>query len=156
MVFVCYSSRETRRKFPIFAQVDVMKGIVLIISLFLSCAFSGTCAIHPISEGILHETVISSTDKNTSEKKVDFNDLAILPLRTVSYSGDGNNFAPSFRSSNSGRRVQPSTKFAFRLIKAGKVFDRNNFYSFQTVLLQFQSGIHSNGRYIHSICQLLI
>ena len=52
-----------------------MKGIVLIISLFLSYAFSGTGAMHAISEGILHETVISSTDKNTSEKKVDFNCL---------------------------------------------------------------------------------
>ena len=133
-----------------------MKGIVLIISLFLSCAFSGTGAIHDISEGMLHDTVISSTDKNTSEKKVDFNGLAILPVRTASYSGDGSGSAPSFHPTNSGRRVQPSTKSAFRLIKAGKVFDRNNFHAFRAVILQFQSGIRSNSRYIHSICQLLI
>ena len=133
-----------------------MKGVVLIISLFLSCVFCGTGERYDISEERPHETVAASTDNGTTENKADINDLAILPVRPASYSGDGNSFAPSFRTSNSGRRVQPSTKSAFRLIKAGKVFDRNNFHAFRAVILQFQSGLRSNSRYIHSICQLLI
>ena len=95
--------------------------------------------------------VVHCSNPDTTDKRVDFNDLAILPVRPVSYSGDGNSFAPSFRSTNSGRLVQPSTKSAFRLIKAGKVFDRNNFHAFRAVILQFQSGIRSNSRYIHLI-----
>lgn len=133
-----------------------MKRIILIVSLLLSCVFSGTGHGHDISEERLHGTVVSSTDRNNTEGKADLNDLAILPVRPASYSGSGNSVAPSFRSTNSGRRIQPSTKSAFRLIKSGKVFDRNNFHTFQTDLLQFQSGIRSNSRYIHSICQLLI
>ena len=133
-----------------------MKGIILIISLFLSCVSGGTGNRKDISEERPHGTVVSSTDRNTTEEKADLNDLAILPVRTASYSGNNNCSTPSFRSTNSGRRVQPSSKSGFRIIKAGKVFDRNNFNTFQTVLLQFQSGIHSIRRYIYSICNLLI
>ena len=133
-----------------------MKGIILILSVFLSCLFSGSGQDYAAVEEREHETVVECTERNTTENKADFNDLAILPIRTAAFSGDGNNFTPSVRSTNSGRRVQPSTKSAFRLIKAGKVFDRNNFSTFQAAILQFQSGIRSNSRYIHSICQLLI
>ena len=83
-------------------------------------------------------------------------DVAVFPVRAALCSGDGNSFAPAFRPANSGRRVQSSTKSAFRIVKAGKVFDRTNFHAFLAVILQFQSGIRSNSRYIYSICQLLI
>ena len=102
------------------------------------------------------DAVIQCTDNDDKDQKADFNDVAILPVKTASYSGDGNGFAPSFRSTSSGRRVQPTTKFNSRVIKNGKVIDRHNFYTFQTELKQFSSGIHSTNRYIHSLCQLLI
>mgnify|MGYP003310171781 CR=1 FL=1 len=133
-----------------------MKGIILIISLFLSCVFSGTGSRNDILEGRSGGTVVSSTGRNTTEKKTDLNDFAILPARTASYSGDGNSFAPTFHPTNSGRRVQPSFKSSFCVIKVGKIFDRSNFYTFQTDLKRFSSGIHSTSRYIHSLCQLLI
>ena len=134
-----------------------MKSVVLIFTVLLSFIFGGNSSSNACDRIInCTSAVLHCSNPDTTDKRADFNDLAILPLRTVSYSGDGNSFAPSFRSSNSGRRVQPSTKSAFRLIKAGKVFDRNNFHAFRAVILQFQSGIRSNSRYIHSICQLLI
>ncbi|MCQ2156046.1 MAG: hypothetical protein MJY57_02440 [Bacteroidales bacterium] len=125
-----------------------MKSVVLIFTVLLSFIFS---------EGrIDNACVVQCSYKEAADTKADFNDVALLPAGTMTISGNGNSFAPSFRSSNSGRRVQPSTKSSFRLIKAGKIFDRNNFHTFLTVILQFQSGIRSNSRYIHSICQLLI
>ena len=133
-----------------------MKGILLILSVFLSCLFSGGGKECNAIEGRECGAVVYCAENNNTEEKADFNDLAILPARTASYAGDGNSLAPSLRSTNTGRRVQPSSKSAFRVIKAGKVFDRNNLHAFRAVILQFQSGIRSNSRYIHSICHLLI
>lgn len=134
-----------------------MKSFVLIFTVLLSFLF-GEDRTSNVCDRTAHYTdaVVQCSDKGAADNKADFNDVAILPVRTATVSGDGNSFAPSFRPTNSGRRVQPSTKSAFRVIKTGKVFDRNNLYAFQTVFLQFQSGIRSNSRYIHSICQLLI
>lgn len=134
-----------------------MRGLVIIISVLLSFIF-GEGKVGNASDRNRQYTdaVVESTDKGAADRKADFNDVAILPVRTATFSGDSSSFAPSFRSTNSGRRAQSSFKSSFRLVKEGKVFDRNNFYSFQTVILQFQSGIHSNSRYIYSICQLLI
>lgn len=133
-----------------------MKAIILILSLLLSCVFSDNGRMHDIVEDSINEASVESSDSDSAGTTSDFNDLAILPAGTASYSGGGSNFAPSVRSSNSGRRVQPSSKSTFRIIRAGKLFDRNNLYAFQALILQFKSGMHSNSRYIHSICHLLI
>ena len=134
-----------------------MKSFVLIFTALLSFFFGGNRANNVCDRSLQHtDAVVQCSDNDASGKKADFNDVAILPIRTVSYSGNGDSFAPSFRSTNSGRRVQPSYKSSFRVIKTGRVFDRNNFYTFQTDLKQFSSGIHSTNRYIHSLCQLLI
>ena len=115
--------------------------------LILLSFFFGECRADNTCDRSIHytDTVVLCADK-----------AAILPVRTTTYSGDDSSPAPSLRSSNSGRRVQPSFRSAFRLVKAGKVFDRNNFHTFRSVILQFQSGIHAKSRYIYSICQLLI
>ena len=134
-----------------------MRSIAIIISILLSFILGGGRVNNACDRNIHYTgTVVQCTDNDAPEKKVDFNDVALIPVRTATVSGDGSSFAPSFRSTNSGKRVQPSHKSSFRVIKTGKVFDRNNFYSFRTDILQFQSGIRSNSRYIYSICQLLI
>ena len=134
-----------------------MKSFVLIFAVLLSFVFSESRTGNVCDrDSHYSDAVVQCTGRESTDKEADFNDVAILPVRTSTFSGDSNSIAPSFRSTNSGRRIQPSTKSAFRLIKSGKVFDRNNFHTFQTDLLQFQSGIRSNSRYIYSICQLLI
>ena len=134
-----------------------MKSIALILTVLLSFIFGEGRTVNGCGRNLCNsDTIVQGSDKDATDKEADFNDVAILPVRTATLSGDGNSFAPSVRSTNSGRRVQPSTKSAFCVIKTGKVFDRNNFHAFRTVILQFQSGIRSNSRYIHSICQLLI
>ena len=134
-----------------------MKSFVLIFSVLLSFIFGGD-RTNSVCDRNLHysDAVVKCSDKDAAEKKSGFNDTAILPLRPATFSGDGNSFAPTFRSNHSGKRVQSSFKSSFRIIKEGKVLDRNNLYAFRTDILQFQSGIHSNSRYIYSICRLLI
>lgn len=133
-----------------------MKGILLIFSLFLSCLFSGSGQIDDVRTGDTVSLVVEAAESDAAENSTDFNDLAIMPVRTASYSGDGNSFAPSVRSNNTGRRVQSSSRSTFRVIKDGKVIDRHNFCTFRATLLQFPSGIHAADRYIYSICNLLI
>ena len=134
-----------------------MKSLVLIFTILLSFIFGeGRTGDVCVRNHRAQDTITGCAERGARDTKADLSDQAILPARTASFSGDGSSFAPSLRSTSSGRRVQPSSKSGFRIIKAGRVFDRNNFYTFQTVILQFQSGIHSNSRYIHSICQLLI
>lgn len=134
-----------------------MKSLVLIFTILLSFILGeGRTGDACTRNHQAQDTITGCAEHGAQDTKADLGDLAILPARTVSFSGDGSSFAPSLRSTSSGRRVQPSSKSGFRIIKAGRVFDRNNFYTFQIVILQFQSGIRSNSRYIHSICQLLI
>lgn len=134
-----------------------MKSLVLIFTILLSFILGeGRTGDVCVRNHQAQDTITGCAERGARDTKADLSDQAILPARTALFSGDGSSFAPSLRSTSSGRRVQPSSKSGFRIIKAGRVFDRNNFYTFQTVILQFQPGIHSNSRYIHSICQLLI
>ncbi len=133
-----------------------MKLLLIIIGLILSCNFSDRSFIDEKVLDIAQSTVIGSDKQDTDTRDYDSKSFCLLPSRTAGYSGDNNSVTPSVRTTNSGRRVQPSGKAPFRIIKDGKVIDRHNFYTFQTELKQFPSGIHSTDRYIHSLCQLLI
>ena len=131
-----------------------MKLVVLILSFFLS-VFGGRGAVSgQYEEG--PSSVVETTGPDKSEGAPDYFTQAILPAQTARFSGDGSSVNPSVRSTNSGRRTQVSPKFPFRIIKAGKTIDRRHFFIFQEELHQFQTGIHSTSRYIHSICHLLI
>lgn len=134
-----------------------MKNLVLIFTALLSFIFGGDRASNACDRDIhFTDASIQCSDNDAADDKADFNDVAILPVRTATYSGESNGFAPSVRQTSPGRRIQQSTRSSFRIIKGGKVFDRNNLYTFRAALLQFPSGFRSTGRYIHSICNLLI
>ena len=133
-----------------------MKEFVLILSFILSCLFSGSGLSRDVDHEMPDGAVVECSGQETETGFLDFDDLALLPVRTATCSGNGNGISPSLRSTNSGSRIHHSTKSTHRIVKCGKVSDRNNLYSFQTALLQFQSGIHANSRYIHTICHLLI
>lgn len=134
-----------------------MKSFVIIIAFLLSFIFGGGRASNVCDRNHHYaDAVVLPSGEDAADKKTDFNDVAILPVRIATFSGDGNSLAPSARSTNSGRRVQSSFKSSFRVIKDGRVIDRHDFYTFQADLKQFSSGIRSTNRYIYSICQLLI
>lgn len=119
-----------------------MKGILLILSLVLSCMFSGSGICREVAEEKSHDAIVECSDSQSPERLTDINDLAILPVRTATFSANGNTPAPTVRSINAGRRAQPSYKATL--------------FSFRATILQFPSGTHTNSRYIHSICHLLI
>lgn len=132
-----------------------MKLVVLILSFFLSVFSGGRGDVSgQYEEG--PSSVVETTGSDKSEGAPDYYTQAILPVQTARFSGDGSSVTPSVRSTNSGRRTQVSPKFPFRITKAGKTIDRRHFFIFQEELHQFQTGIHSTSRYIHSICHLLI
>lgn len=134
-----------------------MKSFVLIVTVLLSFISGGDRASYASGRSVnCTDAAVRCSGDAAADNTADLNDSAILPVRTASYTGDSGSFAPSLRSASSSRRVQPSTKSSFRVIKAGKVFDRTNLYTFRAVILQFQCGIRSNSRYIYSICRLLI
>ena len=119
-----------------------MKGILLIISLFLSCAFSGTGAIHDISEGILHETVISSTDKNTSEKKVHTGkDLCKCCGASIAEYLNGKDITPQIKKGSEGGSVRLDVYYnASAGIAYAQLFDfRNYTYEPETDVIELHS-----------------
>ena len=131
-----------------------MKSILLIVSMMLSCLFSGGGRAAQVQNTA--GAVVKTAEQKHADSHTKYNTMGLAPQRTARFSGEDNTVSPSVRSTNSARRIQPSTKSAFRLVKAGKTIDRQHFRTFLTTLGQFQSGIHSTSRYIHAICHLLI
>lgn len=133
-----------------------MKQLLLILSFFLSCLFNDGRIFDAEQGARFSSSIAGIFEQNQSDGKPDYNAQALLPVNPVSCSGQNSNITPSVRSNGSGRRSHASQKYPFRMVKAGKVIDRNNFHVFLTELLQFHTGIHSTRRYIHTICCLLI
>jgi len=128
-------------------------NLLLIFSILFSSLFGGEIGAECVSQ---KDEVVFQAKADSQDKQQDYRQSAILPIRTARLSTEDSSVTSCVRSTNSGRRVQQGAKFSFRIIKAGKVVDRIDFYLFQTSILQFQSGIFSIRRYIHVICQLLI
>ena len=133
-----------------------MKQLLLILSLFLSCLFTDGQISDAEQCPKFSSAIVETTEQNQSDNNPNYNSQALLPVQSARVSGENTNVAPSVRSTGSGRRTQVSQKYPFRIVKAGKVIDRNNFYVFLAELLQFQTGAHSTRRYLHTICRLLI
>ena len=142
--------------FSYFCPNDRMKSFLIILGLILSCTFSDRSSFDEKGRGPAQDCVIGSENQDAGLRDFDWKSQGILPSHTAGFSGENNSVTSSVRSTNSGRRAQPSDKDPFRIIKDGKTIDKNNFDTFRAELKQFPSGIHSTKRYIHSICQLLI
>ena len=142
--------------FSYFCPNDRMKSFLIILGLILSCTFSDRSSFDRKGRGPAQDCVIGSENQDAGLRDFDWKSQGILPSHTAGFSGENNSVTSSVRSTNSGRRIQPSDKDPFRIIKDGKTIDKNNFDTFRAELKQFPSGIHSTKRYIHSICQLLI
>lgn len=133
-----------------------MKQTLLIIWFILSCFFSDrSISVKEHYERVSSATVEAAA-QNDTDWNTDFHSKSILPTRTASFSGENGGFTPTVRSNNSVRRTQVSQKFPFRVIKAGRIIDRQHFFVFLKILHLFPSGFNSINRYIHIICQLLI
>ena len=101
-------------------------------------------------------TIFETTTQDNNDTAPSLYSNALLTARAARLFGENGNYTPTLRSNNSVRRIQVSQKHPFRIIKAGKVIDRQHFFAFRTTFYLFPSGIRTISRYIHTICQLLI
>lgn len=133
-----------------------MKMFLFIISFILSCYFnSGSTSAQEHNE-IFSTAIVETTDQDSSGTERGLYTNTLLPARAARLYGGNGGYTPTLRSNNSIRRIQVSQKHPFRIIKAGKIIDRQHFFAFQTTFYLFPSGIRIMSRYIHTICQLLI
>lgn len=133
-----------------------MKRILFILSfllpLLLHCQTASGREVNLSAKSVL----CLSIDQNNSQDCSDIGHAFFSLVENAVLSHQDNTSSPNVRSVKSGRRIQSSSKSSTRIIKAGKVLDRQYFFTFQANLLQFQTGIFSSRRYIYSICQMLI
>ena len=132
-----------------------MKVLILILSFFLS-VFSGGKTVYAGQNGRHPASIVETASEDIPDRAPNSYSQAILPVQSARFSGEDSGVTSALRSTNSSRRTQVSQKSPFRIIKGGKVIDKHHFFIFRALLQQFQSGIHSTSRYIHSICHLLI
>ena len=132
-----------------------MKVLILILSFFLSVVSGSKMDNFGQCESC-YSTIAEYAGHSNPDNDPNYYPQAVLPAQSARFSGEESSVTPSVRSNSSGRRIQVLQKFPFRIIKAGKIIDRYHFLVFQIEVHQFQSGIHSTSRYIHSICRLLI
>ncbi len=133
-----------------------MKRILFILSfllpLLLHCQSASGGDVNISVEAVLSISV----GPNSSQDCQDIEHAYFSLAENAVLSHQDNTSSPNIRSVKSGRRIQSSSKSSTRIIKAGKVLDRQYFFTFQANLLQFTTGIFSSRRYIYTICQMLI
>lgn len=125
------------------------------MSFLLSWLFGGGDA-HIDTPVVSEETIAEATTRDTAQDLGDYNSLCLTSARGAGFSGEDNTFAPSVRSINSGRRIQSSTRSSFRVLKVGKVLDRQHFQTFRQTFYNRPSGTFCFSRFIYSIRHLLI
>lgn len=139
-----------------------MKRFLFILSFILAYLFCSS-SLNPADKASQSNLLCPA---NTGHSSIDrtacgarnygFNLQGILSSSASGYSEESHNFSPSVRNTGNGRRVQSSSRSTFRMVKAGKLIDTQSIYTFQSALKLFSSGIHSNARFILSICNLRI
>lgn len=133
-----------------------MEMFLFIISFILSCYFnSGSTSAQEHNEKFA-TAIVETAIQDCSDADLSFYSNALLPARAARVFDKNGGNTLNLRSSHSARRIQVSQKHPFRIIKAGKVIDRQHFFAFRTTFYLFPSGIRTISRYIHTICQLLI
>ena len=103
---------------------------------------AGTCLSARINDSI-------GKDPASPNKEICFaaSDHHVISGDTVSHSN-------SIRLPQTGKRINPSTKTASRIIKAGRIIDTKNYNTFLSARFFKTDGALSFQRFIYSICCL--
>lgn len=133
-----------------------MKHFLLILTVFLSCIFGDSDSPFLEHSERTAAVLVEAAAQEGPEDNPNYGSPALLPVQAAGYSGESTVSTPSGSTINSTRRTQVSHRSPFRIFKAGKIIDRRYYHCFQIEINQFDSGINSPERFIHSICQLLI
>lgn len=126
--------------------------ILVILSLLLSLVSGGRHEAHVAADsssgGPCCMAEAPSADAGTNL------DLCIAAAQGQAFVGGGGFNSVSVRNTNSGRRISPQTRSAFRIIKGGKVIDNNRSHPFLTPFFVPLSGMRVSERYLLAICRL--
>lgn len=133
-----------------------MKHFLLILTVFLSCLSGGSDSSAVEQSERAAAVLVETAAQEEPGDNPNYGSPALLPVQAAGYSGESTVSTPSGSTINSTRRTQVSHRSPFRIFKAGKIIDRRYYHCFQIEINQFDSGINSPERFIHSICQLLI
>lgn len=133
-----------------------MKFVLLILSLLLSW-FSGDGSGAVEEENLYgSETVVQAQAGDRSRDYTEYNTICLCSARGARFSSEDNTFSPAPRTTNAGKRTNQTVKSSTRIVKSGKVIDRQNSNRYMASILENPSGMRTVHRYIYSICTLLI
>ena len=125
-----------------------VKRMAIFVIAFLSLFLSGR-------EGFSQADSQNISDSITKDSPADFGrEMSFISVCGEAFSGNPTSFSGSIRLTQTGRRINPSTKTTFRLIRSGKVIDTHNFDPFLSALFPKVCGIRSFFRFIYAICCL--
>lgn len=99
-MIVFFQCSANLQKNYILAPDNVMKGFLLILSMFLSCLFSGSGTRHDNAGVKAPQTFIESADSDTAEYEAESKDEAILPVRTAAYTLTARTYVQVFNFNN--------------------------------------------------------
>lgn len=133
-----------------------MKFVILILSFLLSWLNNGSGSSFNEKDICSDDILIEAASQEMPADAEDYNTLCLTSARGMSFSGEDHTSTPTVRSLGSSRRAQSSTSSSSRIIKDGKVVDRQNFNSFLQTFYGRPSGRFCFDRYIYSIRCLLI
>ena len=128
--------------------------LISILSLFVG-GRGASVAESTFSESSADATVVK--DNPSSEKAADHvlhKDMCITAAQGWSFSGSENSNTVLLRTSQTGRRTNPSPKTTTRLIRSGKIIDTHNFNPFLSAFFPKADGAQSFFRYLYCICCL--
>ena len=124
--------------------------VITFLSLFLSGRDGFSLAISQTYKDPSLSASISDTF--TKDSPVAFGrEMFFMSMGGNAFSGNTNSFSGSIRLTQTGRRINPSTKTTFRLIKAGKVMDGRSPFQRGVSLLQLLPDLFSFNQHLHLI-----
>ena len=147
------TSRFSKRgNFAICAKITtfvVVKNFLLILTFLLSILSGAKSEVCEATVGPASETPQQIGGQSFNR------DICLSSSTVATFSGENTVNSISIRNTQTGRRAPQNLRSSIRDIKAGKSIDYNQFYRQQSVLA-LRSSHSVSGRYLYTLCNLLI
>lgn len=126
--------------------------MAIFVITFLSLFLSGRQGISAVIDKTDRNSFLSASisDSITKDSPVTFGrEMFFMSVGGNAFSGNTSGFSGSVRLTQTGRRVNPSTRTNFKLIKAGKVIDGRGCFLRGFSLFQPLPDLYSFNRHLH-------
>ena len=122
--------------------------LIALLSFFLNGQRESSAVISQDEWGT--DVSVNTTDFITKDSPITFcRDMSFMPMSGNAFSGNTTSFSGSIRLTQTGRRINPSTKTTFRLVKAGKVIDGRSPFQRGVSLFQLLPDLFSFNQHLH-------